>query len=50
MIILETCPVCGHEMIEDVILSFPRTRFRHCEKCDLVIEDEPDFTEELCDE
>ncbi len=46
MVILETCPVCGHEVIEDLIFTYPMARYRHCEHCGWVEEDEPDYKDD----
>lgn len=43
MIILDRCPVCGHEVFEDIIFTYPMARFKHCEHCGWSKEEEPTY-------
>ena len=33
MIIIETCPKCGHDLLDEVILTNPPIHAKHCSNC-----------------
>ena len=46
MVIIERCPVCGHELISGVIESYPMAYFKYCRNCDWLEEQEPEYKDD----
>lgn len=42
MIIIETCPVCGADIYDCVIATYPSITIKRCTKCDWSWREEPD--------
>ena len=43
MVMIERCPECGYELIEEVIFTYPMARYKHCDHCGWMTEEEPDY-------
>ena len=41
MIIIETCPMCGHDLIDIVLCTYPLRPYKYCPQCGWSCPDEP---------
>ena len=46
MKIVETCPVCDHELFEELIYTYPMARYKYCENCGWHAEEEPEYKDD----
>lgn len=44
MIIIETCPICGHDLINEVICTYPPIPRKYCPNCNWFWEGEREET------
>lgn len=42
MIIIETCPKCGHDLMDEIICTYPPIPVKRCPKCGWRWEGEPE--------